>query len=197
MALQERRLSELGELTTGFQVRSAISDVPEAPHRLVTIGDVSDDGIDFERVAKMDLGNRIWKYVLNPGDILLRSRGASYKSAVVPLLDGPTVATAPIYVLRLHVDDVLPEYLSWWINRDEIQDQLASEARGSYIPTVSRDSFAKLWIPLPPLDIQARIAEMEDLRRQERRLMHRFEDLRRREIQLALEQAVFKHTKNT
>lgn len=195
MALQERRLGELGELTTGFQVRSAISDVPEAPHQLITIGDVGDEGIDFSRLARMDLGSRIWRYALNPGDLLLRSRGANYKSAVVPMLDAPTVATAPMYVLRLQVDHVLPEFLVWWINRDETQEQLASEARGSYIPTVSRESFANLKVPIPPLDLQGRIADMEGLRRDERNLMHRVEELRRREIQLALEQAVFRNTK--
>lgn len=187
-------LGSLGELWTGFQVRSAITDVPEAPHRLITLGDVTDEGIAYERLARMDLGDRLWRYVLNPGDILLRPRGANYKAAVIQDLDGPVVATAPLYVFRLQVDEALPDYLAWWINRGEVQEKLANEARGSYIPTVSKETFARLELPLPSLETQKRVAEVQSLRRQERKLVGHLEFLRDQQIEAALEAAAVRQS---
>jgi|GEM_PF-1223021 len=187
-------LGSLGELWTGFQVRSAITDVPEAPHRLITLGDVTDEGIPYDKLARMDLGDRLWRYVLNPGDILLRPRGANYKAAVIQDLDGPVVATAPLYVFRLQVDEALADYLAWWINRDEVQEKLANEARGSYIPTVSKETFARLELPLPSLETQKRVAEVQSLRRQERNLVGHLESLRDQQIEAALEAAALRQT---
>lgn len=187
-------LGSLGELWTGFQVRSAITDVPEAPHRLITLGDVTDEGIAYERLARMDLGDRLWRYVLNPGDILLRPRGANYKAAVIQDLDGPVVATAPLYVFRLQVDEALPDYLAWWINRGEVQEKLANEARGSYIPTVSKETFARLELPLPNMETQHRVAQVQSLRRQERNLVGHLEILRDQQIEAALEAAAVRQS---
>jgi len=187
-------LGSLGELWTGFQVRAAITDVPEAPHRLITLGDVTDEGIPYDQLARMDLGDRLWRYVLNPGDILLRPRGANYKAAVIQDLDGPVVATAPLYVFRLQVDEAIPDYLAWWINRDEVQEKLANEARGSYIPTVSKETFARLELPLPNLETQKRVAEVQGLRREERKLVGHLESLRDQQIEAALEAAAQRQT---
>lgn len=183
------RVGDLGELWTGFQVRSAITDVPEAPHRLISLGDVTEDGINPDRLARMDLGNRVWKYILNPGDILLRPRGANYKAAVVPDLGSPLVATAPLYVLRLTVDGALPEYVVWWVNRTEIQDRLAADARGSYIPTVAKEAFADIEIPLPPLKVQGAIAEVQRLRMHEKDLVSQLDSALSRKIEATLERA--------
>ncbi|WP_144241149.1 hypothetical protein [Fimbriimonas ginsengisoli] len=185
-------LGSLGELRTGFQVRSAITDVPEAPHRLITLGDVTDEGIAYDKLARMDLGDRLWRYVLNPGDILLRPRGANYKAAVIQGLDGPIVATAPLYVFRLQADDALPDYLAWWINRDEVQEKLANEARGSYIPTVSKETLARLELPLATMETQKRVADVQSLRRQERNLVGHLESLRDQQIEAALEAAALR-----
>jgi hypothetical protein len=183
-------LGSLGEMWNGFQVRSAIADVPEAPHRLITLGDVVDGVIAFDRPARMDLGDRIQRQALLPGDVLLRTRGANYKAAVVPKLDMPTVATAPLCVLRLRAGAALPEYVAWWINRDEVQESLATSAWGSYIPTVPKEAFARLEIALPDLPVQRQIAEIQRLRSVERELAARLGVLRSRHVDAALEQAI-------
>jgi hypothetical protein len=174
---------------TGFQVRSAITDVPGAPQRLITLGDVTDKGIPYDRLARVDLGDRLRRYVVSSGDLLLRPRGANYKAAVMQGFGGPIVAAAPLYVLRLQTDAAVPEYLAWWINRDEIQEKLAKEARGSYIPSVSKETFALLEIPLPPLEIQTCIAQVQRLLRQERDLVSHLEYFRTQQIEATLEAA--------
>ena len=190
-----RTLGSLGEMWTGFQVRSAIADVPEAPHRLITLGDVVDGVVSLDRAARMDLGGRIGRHSLLEGDILLRPRGANTKAAVVLDLDMPTVAVAPLWVLRLRVDTFLPDYVVWWINRCEVQEKLAAAARGSHIPSVPREAFADLEIPIPPLGVQNEIAEVERLRVEERELAARLAAARSVLIESTLEQAATGQTR--
>src|SRR5579872_597721 len=145
-ALGRYRLRDLGELRTGFQLRGAAKHDPEGRHPIIQLGDVRDGTIDFARLVRMNL-HLVWD-VLMPGDILLRSRGASYGAAVVPPDCPPeTVAAAPLYVFRTDstlFPIVLPEYLAWYINRPNTQAGLAGLAHGSSILTVGVQAFGGL-----------------------------------------------------
>src|SRR5690242_18838646 len=77
-------LSSLGELRTGFQLRGAVKHTEEGANSIIQLGDVRDEGIDMSRLVRMDLERARERDFVDPGDILLRSRGASYRTELVP-----------------------------------------------------------------------------------------------------------------
>jgi restriction endonuclease S subunit len=173
-------LAETGELRTGFQLRGAAIHAPQGGNPIIQLGDVRDEGINVPGLVRMNLERARPKDFVTAGDVLLRSRGASYRAAVVPEVPPGTVAASPLYVLRLTMPDVLPEYLVWYVNQPVAQANLLTAARGTHIPSVSREAFAELELVIPPLEEQRRIVEVARLLAQEQELTLALLERRRR-----------------
>jgi restriction endonuclease S subunit len=183
-------MAEMGDLRTGYQIRAAAKHDPKGENLLIQLGNVGNRGIDLAGAVRMNLERARLHDLVTKGDVLLRGRGASYRAAVVPACPPGTVAVAPLYVFRVDPEIAVPEYLAWFINRPANQALLAAEARGSYIPTVSINSFAELTIPLPSLEEQRRIAVTEQLIRDEKQLSERLTEKRSELLDILLEQSV-------
>jgi hypothetical protein len=203
-------LRELGELRTGFQLREAARHTEDGRYLLIQLGDVREDGV--APAMRMDLARARPHDLVRPGNLLLRSRGSSYRAAVVPAGLGDAVAIAPLYALRIEFGvalpmitprkgdlpkiqpagrpEAIPEYVAWWINLPQTQQLLASEARGSSMPTVGVQAFAELQIPLPPLALQKKVVETDRVLRQEQDLSARLQRQRKKLVSEALRQLV-------
>ena len=88
------------------------------------------------------------------------------------------VLAAPMLLIRPH--GVLPEYLSWYLNAPATQAQLAAMAEGTSVRMISAEALKALDVPLPPLAIQRRIAQVAALAEQEQTLLERITTLRQR-----------------
>ena len=181
------QLSHLGPLRSGIHLRGTAGTQPDGEHLIVQLGDVREGEINFDRVIRMDLDRARPKDYLAPGDILLRSRGASYGAALVLECPVGTLAAAPLYVLRLETPGVEADYVVWFINRPMTQAQLGTSAHGTHIPTVSLEAFGKLDIVLPAQSEQRRILEMEQLFQQEKDITSKYMERRGQLVQLAQE----------
>jgi restriction endonuclease S subunit len=115
------------------------------------------------------------RHLLQPGDILIQSRGQKFPAVVV---DQPIfgIAALGLYVVRPN-SDALPAYLAWFLNQPRTRAALRGVARGTYIPFLSASDLRDLRIPVPAISTQQRIADIEQLRRQERHLADRLREL--------------------
>ncbi len=165
-------LGEVGFLRTGYQLRGAVNPVPQGPHRIVLLGDVQDERIDWKRVARTHLREGTNDF-LTAGDIIIRSRGAHY--GVVLASDPPsgTAVAAPLFLLSVTTPDIMAEYVSWYLNRPATRVLLENMAQGTSLPTISIRHLAELEIPIPPLAVQQEISEIARLVQQERDLSSR------------------------
>ena len=180
------KLSDLGTLKSGFHLRGAAEAQPDGRQTVIQLGDVREGAVNFDRVIRMNLDRARPKDFLEPGDMLLRSRGASYGAAVVASCAPETLAAAPLYVLRL-VPGLRPEFVAWYINRPGAQSALEARASGTHIATVSLEAFSDLPIVLPSGSKQHRILEMEDLFQQEKDLAAKYMKRRGQLVQAAQE----------
>ena len=80
----------------------------------------------------------------------------------------------------------MPTYLAWWLNHPQSQAKLTRDlARGTYIPFISAGDLVSFQVALPPLVVQARIAEVDRLRRLERKLGAQLERLNEQLVDVA------------
>jgi len=80
------------------------------------------------------------------------------------------IAAAPLMLLRVSDDRVIPAYVRWFINHPKTQASLSNLAAGTYVQTVGKAGLEGLEIPVPPLERQRQIAELADLAAQEQKL---------------------------
>lgn len=176
-------LGDVAVISTGYPFRKKVESEESGDLVLLQIKDLDvAEGADGSGVIRLNSSTgKYRKYLLKDGDLLFQCRGSRHPVAVVkPGLRG--IAASGLHTIRPDSQQVLPEYVAWWLNHPNSQAKLREDlARGSYIPFVSKSDLAGFQIAVPPLTIQHKIVAIEQLRREERalndRLMKRKQDL--------------------
>jgi hypothetical protein len=172
-------LGRLAEVQMGFPFRSRLEHDPQGDVAVIQMKDI--DGANLlhvEEAIRVTLPKGKTRHMLRAGDLLFRSRGRSNGVAQVMEGVGSAVLSAPMLLIRPR--GVLPEYLCWYLNTPATQAQLAAMAEGTSVRMISAEALKTLDVPLPPLDVQRRIAQAAALAEQEKTLLARIATLRER-----------------
>ncbi len=110
------------------------------------------------------------KYTVKTGDILFMSRGANNYAVLIDSVPDPTIAPLTFFIIKA-MNNVLPEYLAWYLNQEMIKAQLNEIRMGVGTPMIPSKEFRELTIPLPPLTTQKKIAELSRLQMRETELL--------------------------
>lgn len=119
-------------------------------------------------------------------DVLIVSRGmkaGAFRSTVF-LSDAPNViASASVHVIRTSTPNVLPEYLSHYLNSKKGQDDLSQIVTGSYIGALPRRSLLDIRIPVPDLKKQKAIVDLYKNIQAQQKLLDRKNELKQQIIE--------------
>lgn len=112
------------------------------------------------------------RYLLEPGDIVFRSRGNNNSCALVMPSLGLATVIAPMMFIRIkNKSQVLPEYLHWWLNRPAIRRLIDERAQGGTIRMIPAASLADLPVDIPSLQTQTNIVNLWALAQLEGKLV--------------------------
>jgi len=134
----------------------------------------------------IDPRRAIERYLVEPGDVLLASRGTANYAVQIADVPPRTIAPATFYILRHRKDllcSCLPAYLAWALEQPRTQTQIGQIRTSTATPIVQRDDLNAVRIPLPPLAQQQRIAALAELMQRERALLRRLETATHRKHQ--------------
>ncbi len=123
--------------------------------------------------VRVDLKKIKNRYQLNTDDIIFRARGQTNTSIILKTDFGMAVASATLMTLRVSSDNVLPDYLCWWINQSVAQIHFERHAKGTSVRMISREALESLEINLPPIAVQRQIVELALLGEHEQELLSR------------------------
>ncbi len=130
------------------------------------------------------------KHLLKEGDVLFAAKGAKNFATVFENHNEPSVASTSFFVIRPTFDNVLPHYLAWFLNNHTTQALLKVQARGTSIPSISKQVLEQLELPIPELNIQKAIVAITKLRNQEKSLKQQIESLKEKQIQQIILNAI-------
>lgn len=134
--------------------------------------------------------SKIQKHLLKKGDVLFAAKGSKNFAAWYDNEDLPAVASTSFFVIRLHDRNVLPGYLTWFLNNPSTQALLKGQARGSSIVSISKAVLSELEIPIPNIQKQELVLKIFKLRNKEKNLKQQVEKLREKEVQQLLINAI-------
>ncbi|MBN1841932.1 MAG: restriction endonuclease subunit S [Deltaproteobacteria bacterium] len=168
------RLKKIAGIQSGYISRGKIEPRDDGTHFLLQAKDVdghrltyrTDDLIRFEPV----LSGKDW--ILKWGDMLFMARGARNYSVLLDEIPDSALAAACFFIVRVSTEKVLPEYLFWYLNQAPVKHYLGRySGRGVHMPVVRRAVLENLDVPLPSLETQHRITELNGLMRNEQALL--------------------------
>ena len=122
-------------------------------------------------------------HILQNGDVLYAAKGTKNFAVLYDAELGKAVASTSFFVIRLKVNNILPAYLTWFLNNIRTQSYLKSQAIGSSTPSISKQVLENLEIIIPALEQQKIILEITKVRRKEKELMQKIDMLRETLIQ--------------
>jgi hypothetical protein len=171
-------LADICDIQSGLTARSALVEDDTSGVPALQLRDLQDEGdARLARASRFKLAGKLDRYLVEPGDVLFRSRGVKNTAHLAVGAAGEqAVALLPLMILRAQPDAVLPEYLAWLINQPEAQRYLDGNAQGTKLRMISREALEKLPVSLPNLATQKLVIEVSGLAAREAGLLRELAD---------------------
>ncbi|GIW81690.1 MAG: hypothetical protein KatS3mg105_3497 [Gemmatales bacterium] len=178
------KLKQITHIRNGYQFRGKIepfdlvtgdgaaAPLPPGVVRVIQIKDIDEDRrLHAGDLTPVRIDAAPEKYEARQGDVLFLVRGHRLFATAItePIRDA--VATGYFFILRPMSGTILPGYLAWYINQPPFQAELRTYMKGTHQPLVSRKDIENLRVEVPPLETQATIVALEDLRLREQHLL--------------------------
>jgi len=181
-------LGRLATIQMGYTFRTALQASRNGAIAVIQMKDLAaDDTVDCSALTRIDMEDPGEHHLVQPGDLIFRSRGLLSTSAILLHNPGKAVVAAPLIRMRVNnADAILPEYLNWYISQKDAQSYLTSRARGTTQKMIGVDALKDLEIALPPLEIQRSIVDLAALSRIERKLILAIAEKRQQYVQGSL-----------
>jgi type I restriction enzyme M protein len=158
------QLNECCQILSGRQIKSSeLAEYPggEAAIPYIRIKDIqrgqTRKGSSWLREDVAQVIDPKWK--LRAGDVLVSKSGTIGKTGVVRNGAIGAIATSGLFILRPDQGRIDPHYLMAYFASSECRIWLESKTRGAVINNLSKKVVDELLVPLPPLQIQQRVAE--------------------------------------
>ena len=121
---------------------------------------------------------KLKKHFLQKGDILFAAKGKEIFAVVYDGSYQPAVASTTFLVIQLKTNNVIPEYVAWFLNHAKTQTILQGVAKGTAIKSINISILEKIEIFIPNYAKQLTILELFNLQKREKFLQESISKLR-------------------
>lgn len=175
-----KKLKQIADIRTGYQFRGKIAPDPEGLYPVIQIRDFDENGhLQKDGLIRTNLGGDVRKHLVYKDDVLFLSRGQKNNAVLLSDTFDNTVVASYFFVLKIKSDDVLPEYVAWYINQPTAQKYIYNRARrGTHMPVVPLSELEDLKLDMPDIETQKKILELNRLLDRENALLKELQNKR-------------------
>lgn len=167
----KKKLKRIAEIKSGYPFRHGVQQEHNGNVRVIQLKDMDENGsINARKLSMVSIANLKSNRTLEKGDIIFKSKSINHMASVLTEDVHSTIATHHFLVLQIRSEFVLPEYVTWYLNQQPAKRYFKRNAAGTRIPFVSKKVLEELVIPIPPLDVQKKIVEIDKLSQREQSL---------------------------
>lgn len=157
---KEYKLGEIADVQTGpFGSQLHMSDYQNEGTPIITVEHLGDNRIihnNLPLVGEEDK-NRLKKYVLAEGDIVFSRVGSVDRRAYVSANEDGWMFSGRCLRVR-PTQKVDAKFLSYYFGLEDFKETIRRIAVGATMPSINTTILSNVVVPLPPIDIQRRIA---------------------------------------
>ena len=188
------RIKDCADVQPGFSIKKALVHEQNGTHQIITARNLT-EGEPYtyckDHALRITPSRPAEKYLLNPGDILFMSRGAKNIATQLQSFPHPALAPSTFYILKPKAN-IFGPYLVWILNQKPAQAEITGMRTGAGTPMVPRKEFGDISIPLPSLEIQKKIIELDNIMKKEQNLLQQLAGKRKDLITAACLQTINK-----
>lgn len=187
------KLNEISDIHSGYITRGKIEASVDGSHYLLQAKDVDGDHLSYRSVDLIRFHPTLSRTdrCLERGDLVFMARGTRNFTIQLGDFPEPVLAAACFFIVRIRHPQVFPGYLCWYMNQAPVERYLVRHSgRGVHMPVVRRAVLENIQVPLPSVDTQRKIADMNTLLLKEMDLLQQLGRKRKQLIAAACLQAV-------
>lgn len=191
------KLKEISDIHSGYITRKKIEAASDGSHYLLQAKNVDGDQLSYETRALVRFHPALSRNdrLLEKGDLLFMARGAHNFTLLLGDLPQPSLAAACFFIVRVSGSQILPGYLGWYLNQAPVEHYLLTHSgRNVHMPVVRRAVLENIPVPVPPLERQAKIADLNALMLKEVNLLQQLGQKRKELITAACLQTINDHS---
>lgn len=177
-----RRLSKLGDLVdveTGFQFRKGIEFDPKGEAFALQLKDVAEDGsISWKTLERVNGDSVNKKYFIRKHDVLIAARGTRNQTFAITDDVSNVIAPSHFFILRPKGQNLLAEYLAWFLQLPSTRSLLEKERMGTFVKMLPRIALGEISVSLPTIEIQKKIIAITKLMTREATLVSELQSKR-------------------
>lgn len=193
----KKKLKNTATISTGHVFRSKIKQDNKGNINLLKSEVLS--GRQYVSVKPEDLQKVLIKNIkpeniINPNDVLFKAKGLTNEALFIESVPENTTISSLYFIIRVTDKNILPEFLTWYLNQKIVGHYLKKYAgftAGATISSVSKNTLEDLTIVIPPLEDQEKIVKFQKLSIKEKQLMDEIYQKK-----LAIREAVLKQRLN-
>ena len=129
------------------------------------------------------------KYITSKGDIVIRLSMPFTAITIDEESEGILIPSLFV-VIRINCNDILPSYLSLYLNSNKMKKQYMREARGSAIQILKTSAFKEFEIMIPDMSTQEQAVTLNELMMREKRLLQLLIEENNKRNQIILEKMI-------
>jgi len=182
-------IKEIATVRTGVYLK----ETPDGEAHYLQVKDFQNNALLLHTFPTLTINDKVAKYLLSEGDLLFAAKGFANFCAVYRENWGTAVASSSFLVLKIKDKaKILPEYLSWYLNREDILFFFKNITAGNVMPSISKAMMENLEISIPSVAVQRKIVQLDELCREEEALLEKIKIKRRELVQQTLIQIISK-----
>lgn len=165
------RLNELATISTGLVTARKQDKMPNKDslqYKMLNLKAINEKGYiedylleDFWTKERLKSG-----YLTRAGDIVVRLTNP-FTAVLIDKEHTGLIIPSHFVVIRTESEQILPEYLNWFLNTDRVRQELYQNLSSTMIGTVKPKVYALLDIELITLEEQRQIGELHRLSKKE------------------------------
>jgi hypothetical protein len=132
--------------------------------------------LQWQDLPRIKIDDQLKGYCLQPGDVVIPSRGDRYRAWCFEGADEPVFPLGQLNVITPSCD-LDPHYLAWYLNRASTQAKIALMLSGTSILALTKSSLQSLVIEAPEMSKQRLIADLESTTQRIALIRHRLNEL--------------------
>jgi restriction endonuclease S subunit len=146
----------------------------------------------FDDTVKSSINSddKLDRHLLGLGDILMAVKGHDHFAVMYTPEMGLAVASTVFMVIRPTSHNVLPEYITWFLNHPQVQSYLRLASKGSNLPSITIKDIEQIEVPVPSIDTQRIVLQLDKLRQRETVIKQKLEELHEQSLQQQLLTAI-------
>lgn len=185
------KLGDISSITTGQVIKrkeARPGDMDAIQYRILTLKSFDEDGFlvkeeldTFKAFEEIES-----KYITSKGDIVVRL-SMPFTTITIDKESEGILIPSLFVVIRINCNDILPSYLSLYLNSNKMKKQYIREARGSAIQILKTSAFKEFEIMIPDMSIQEQAVTLNELMVREKRLLQLLIEENNKRNQIILE----------